>query len=77
MENSEESIFLGSRALWVLAFSFRNLGGEIVSGKKTGRHSRILFFGGHKSEELPKCSFVSVLTWNYVYRERREGNSIF
>lgn len=69
MESSEESVFLGSGASWVLAFSCRNLGREILSVKKTGRHSRIFFFGGHESSELPKYSFVFVVTWNCVHRK--------
>lgn len=50
-------------------------GREISSVKKTGRHGRIFFFGGHESNKLLKNSFVFVVTWNYVHRkgERAAG----
>ena len=44
MESSEESLFSGSGALWVLAFDYKNLGEKnLIWELKIGRHSRIFF----------------------------------
>lgn len=75
MESSEESVFLGPGASWTLAL-VAGIKEKNLIGEENRKHSRIFFFGGHKSDELLKCSFVSVVTWSCVCRKRGEGSSI-
>lgn len=56
MESSEELVFLGPGASWVLAFSCRNLGKKSYMERKQEGILGFSFLEG-MSGKLPKCSF--------------------
>lgn len=65
MESSTKSVFLGSDALWILAFSCRDLGKQSYLERKQEGIVGFCFLED-MSDKLPKCSFVFLLTWNYI-----------